>query len=164
MPRRWPRPHQKLCLTRQSCCEVAAKESSRPQCRVLRQGEMAQPCQQLRCAAAGRPPRSKVCHCSCEPTTRWWSTCSTKLRPICRSDRHPQLTPSLPLHHPWLAGQERMKLRDYQLLLLRLMVSERPEGDEEGRWREPCTRCPLKRAQRWWEKGKKQYTVVRVSR
>ena len=46
------------------------------------------------------------------------------------------------------------KNRDYLGLLLRLMVSERPEGDEEGRWREPCTRCPLKRAQRWWEKGK----------
>ena len=55
------------------------------------------------------------------------------------------------------------KNRDYLGLLLRLMVSERPEGDE-GRWREPCTRCPLKRAQRWWEKGKKQYTLVRVSR
>ena len=57
------------------------------------------------------------------------------------------------------------KNRDYLGLLLRLMVSERPEGDEEGRWREPCTRCLLKRAQRWWEKEKKkQYTVVRVSR
>ena len=41
------------------------------------------------------------------------------------------------------------KNRDSLGLLLRLMVSERPEGDEESRWREPCTRCPLKRAQRW---------------
>ena len=24
-----------------------------------------------------------------------------------------------------------------------------------GRWREPCTRCPLKRAQRWWENMRK---------
>ena len=38
------------------------------------------------------------------------------------------------------------------------MVSGRPEGYEEGRWREPCTRCPLERAQRWWEK-KKEKTV-----
>ena len=27
--------------------------------------------------------------------------------------------------------------------LLRLMVSDGAEGREEGRWREPCTRCPL---------------------
>ena len=46
------------------------------------------------------------------------------------------------------------------------MVSGRPEGHEEGRWQEPCTRCPLKRAQQWWEKKKrsKKKTVRRGAR
>ena len=47
------------------------RKSSRPQCRVPKQRAVAKPCQQLRCAAAGRPPRSKESHCSCEPNTRW---------------------------------------------------------------------------------------------
>ena len=64
--------------------------------------------------------------------------------------------------HEDLAGQDDAqaamasgvsKNRDYLGLLLRLTVSEGPQGDEEGRRREPCTRCPLKRPQRWWEKG-----------
>ena len=55
------------------------------------------------------------------------------------------------------------KNRDYPGLLLRLMVSERPQGDEEGRWREPCTRCPLKRAQRWWEKRNTVHCGARVA-
>ena len=46
-------------------------------------------------------------------------------------------------------------------LLLRLMVTGRPQGQEEGRWREPCTRCPLKRAQRWWERKGKEKKRVR---
>ena len=44
-------------------------------------------------------------HCSCEPNTRlgWLVDVLQKLRPICRSDQHPQLTTSCPSDHPWLA-------------------------------------------------------------
>ena len=49
---------------------VLLRKSSRSECRDLQQCEVAQPCQQLRCAAAGRPPQSTESHCSCEPNTR----------------------------------------------------------------------------------------------
>ena len=82
----WPRPHlkfqQKIVhngLQRAPASTPAhpkaavelLRKSSRPQCRVPRQRDVAKPCQPLRCAAAGRPPRSKESHCSCEPDTRW---------------------------------------------------------------------------------------------
>ena len=46
------------------------RKSPRPQYRVPKR-EVAQICQQLRCAAAGRLSRSKECPCSFELYKRW---------------------------------------------------------------------------------------------
>ena len=75
------------------------RKSSRPQCRVPKQPEVAQPCQQLRYAAGLRPPRSKECHCSCEPNTRWAGRRAPEGSAQLLLSQHPQLTPSCPSHH-----------------------------------------------------------------
>ena len=73
VPRRWPRPQQKATHAPaenvpQWPPACTCLHTRRPQCRVPKQREVAQPCHQLRCTAAGRLPRSKDVTAVASPT------------------------------------------------------------------------------------------------